>query len=440
MRLEWVFIETFAILVENLAIIYFLNSRYISKFDTHAPQFLAWASLSACGLIVMFIRLPNEIYSVISIVIMLAFLKQFKYGKFIYKILGVIFVYVILFATSFIGAGIASILTNVHIEDTITYQEQSRLLAIIFIKAMQVMLFFMLAKRKATIHGVKKTTLFLYIFITAIILLSLAMLFTSIDVFYEDDNLTLIWVSVSLLVVILAVYFLYEVFMRQEIKNIELTKNVQRMEMESEYIDEIDAVYAEIRKWRHQYNADLLALLGYIQNGENDAAINYINKVNKDASANDNLLQTNNVVLDAVGSAKFAVALSKGIKINKHVMYPSDCEIEDRDWAAIVSNLLDNAIEACLRITDDKQEKFISFLLLPKGRNVTLSVANSYNGEVKKQGERFLTTKEKKFEGIGMQYVDSIAEKYDGTISRKYDEHVFETQIVLPIKLYHGPK
>ena len=100
---------------------------------------------------------------------------------------------------------------------------------------------------------------------------------------------------------------------------------------------------------------------------------------------------------------------------------------------AIVGNLLDNAIEACERMGEEDGKRFIEFSLLVKGRNMVLIIGNSFNGELKRSGNRYLSMKRGSFHGIGLKHVDSIVEKYSGQIVRDVKGRFFETCVVLPI-------
>jgi hypothetical protein len=433
--MEWIFIELAAIFVENFAIIYFLNSRFVSKYSTYLPQISVWAISSVCGILVVFLNLPDLIYSLANFFIMFAFLWFFKHGTFSIKVLHIIIVFALLMSTSIAGAGIASVMTDVNINYTLIYQDTSRLLAIILIKSMQVVLFFAFAKRSTAAHGVSKVSVFAFICIIVALFASLLQIFSIIDNFDMTFNLTLIWVSVGLLFIMIMIFVLYEIFVHEEAKNLTLAANLQRMEIENHYLNEIDFLYADMRKWRHEYTTNLTALYAYIDNNENEKALTYIKNLNVESEQHRNILQTGNIVLDAVVSSKFAFAHSKGINLKIHAVYPKDNEIEDRDLCAIMSNLLDNAIEACLKIEDENRAKFISFSLLAKGKNMMVSISNSFDGVIKKQGNRILTTKDRRFNGIGIGYVDSIIGKYQGIVRREHEGGVFTTNIIIPLKL-----
>ena len=64
---------------------------------------------------------------------------------------------------------------------------------------------------------------------------------------------------------------------------------------------------------------------------------------------------------------------------------------------------------------------------------MVLTIENSFNGELKRSGNQYLSLKRDQFHGIGLKRVDSIVEKYNGQIVREIKDCLFETCVVLPI-------
>ena len=80
----------------------------------------------------------------------------------------------------------------------------------------------------------------------------------------------------------------------------------------------------------------------------------------------------------------------------------------------IISNLLNNAIEACEKIQEDK--RIIEFEIAGYNSQIFISVRNSYDMEsIINQKQKFITTKEDKLNhGIGLENVRRTVKKYDG--------------------------
>jgi len=433
MNTEWVIIEVIAVFIDALAKVYFLNSRYSSRFASVMPQLLAWLCFFGWGIIATFLDFPIWLYDGMICAIILAYLFIAKYGSIAQKLFGLVLAEALVFACSLTGAGLASLFTNVNITHTQLYQDNARLLTIVFIKIIQVIVFYGLSKKHYNLRALQKRPMLVLTCAAIIVLLCLLFMFVNLSEFNEQTNNILIWLASGLLLILIGIFVMYEMFIREETRNIDLSTRLQRLEMESNFFNELNAMQADIRIWRHEYKNNLVGLRALIEQGPPEKALEYLDKFSGESFRDGAMLQTGNTVLDAVVSTKLLLARSRGIEVSIQAVYPETNNIEDYDLCAIAGNLLDNAIEACERMKDSEQVRFISFTLLIKGTNLTLSILNSYDGEIKRVGNRFITAKSAPFHGVGIQYVDSIVDKYQGHVLREYQDGVFETYVMLPL-------
>jgi len=103
---------------------------------------------------------------------------------------------------------------------------------------------------------------------------------------------------------------------------------------------------------------------------------------------------------------------------------------------SMFGNLLDNAIEAAEKCESGKRNVKIKVFM---GTNYFLifNIENSYNVKIKKDGDRFLTSKaDSKHHGLGIGIVMSLAEKYGGSLNLVQKEELFVT--TLTISAYSG--
>lgn len=432
-KIEWIVIEALAVLIENFMFLYFLNNRFESKYDDHRPLIVTWCALVCWGLAATFLGFP--LYDFVSFLIMLLYLLASKKGKVLHKIIGDLMVWAIMLGTSLAGASLASALTSSSIHHTLVYQDTPRLLSIIMIKMIQIIAFYILSKKQKVFRDIKRgPTLVLG---GAVILDFLSLIW--IRIFIETSGITmelnnlLVALAIGSLLIMIAIFLMFELFIREEAANIDLAVRLQRLELESQFYKEIDAMYSDMRTWRHEYKNNLTVIRSFITNDEKEKVLQYLDTIASESSRNNITLQTGNLVLDAIVSSKLWLAQSHQIEVTMQAVYPENNRISDNDLCAIIGNLLDNAIEACERIHNMSVRKFINFVLLVKNQNLLISISNSYNNEVKYEGERYLTTKKGRFHGIGISYVDDIVKKYDGHVQRSLKPGIFDTQVMLPL-------
>ena len=100
----------------------------------------------------------------------------------------------------------------------------------------------------------------------------------------------------------------------------------------------------------------------------------------------------------------------------------------DYDLCVIVSNLFDNAIEACEYVKRDEKDIFISM----KSTDVlyVIKIVNSMEIKPVKKNHKYYTIKEDQdIHGIGLESVRASVEKYQGTLLLDYTENQFSAVV-----------
>ena len=191
------------------------------------------------------------------------------------------------------------------------------------------------------------------------------------------------------------------------------------------YEEHILNIYQEMSAWRHDIRNHNSVVLGLLSLGETKKAIEYINDVESISNVFDVCIYTNNIVIDSLLSNKINIAKEKNIEMNIKIDMSSEIKIPNVDICTIIGNLMDNSIEACDKFKD---KKFIDIIIISSDQLV-IRVKNSSNGCLKKERNRFLSTKEEKGHGFGLIQIDSVVKKFDGYINREYSENIFNTYI-----------
>lgn len=196
------------------------------------------------------------------------------------------------------------------------------------------------------------------------------------------------------------------------------------------HCDEVQNIYRTMRGWRHDYHNHIQTLLALA--GDEEKTREYLLRLNEDLTQVDTVLKTGNVMVDAILNSKLSLIRSKGIEANAKAVVPPELSVSEIDLCIVIGNLLDNAMEACLR-QPEGEERFIRVFLGVMKKQLYLSVSNSMGGTARKSGGRYLSSKTSGTHGFGLQRVDRIAEKYGGYVNRQSEEGVFATEILLPL-------
>lgn len=211
----------------------------------------------------------------------------------------------------------------------------------------------------------------------------------------------------------------------------------QRELIETHYA-EVENMYTRMRSWRHDYRNHIQTMKAYAAAGEYEKLRSYLDELETDLSSVDTVIKTGNAMADAILNSKISLARSRGIPVTADAHIPLKLTTSDVDLCVILGNLFDNAIEASLRLPEDK--RLIRVYMDMKNTQLYISFTNfTAEGKREKIGGRFRTTKGEGH-GFGLVRIDDIVARYDGYISRNSEEGAFTTEILLPQNYDSSPE
>ena len=200
----------------------------------------------------------------------------------------------------------------------------------------------------------------------------------------------------------------------------------------TKHYDEVQNIYRQMRGWKHDYHNHLQLMKAYLSLGEFSQLETYLNQLDTDLTGVDTVIKTGNVMVDAILNSKMSLICSKDINVHARASVPEKLNVAEVDLCVILGNLLDNAMEACLK-QSPSQHRFIRVYIGVLKEQLYVSVSNSVGGEIKKVDNSYLSTKNSSTHGFGLKRIDSIVEKYNGYINRQNEDGVFATEIMLPL-------
>lgn len=171
--------------------------------------------------------------------------------------------------------------------------------------------------------------------------------------------------------------------------------------------------YTEQRKQFHDVHNHLLCLQGLLSSGKYDEAGKYLNQYRGNLVEEADYINTNHAVINSILNQKYKMAKQQGIAIVLAVNDLHDIDVLDEDIVVILSNILDNAIEACQNQTG--VSKIIRLKCWKEKDRLLISCQNPVNKDRVLENGSYVTTKQdKEKHGIGLKNVKSAVEKYQG--------------------------
>jgi two-component system sensor histidine kinase AgrC len=247
-------------------------------------------------------------------------------------------------------------------------------------------------------------------------------------VYGGEEQINPLWFAFSalgLLLLNLLIVYLFRAIMNYSRNQNRLQLMVQQEEMLNRHLNETNALQEETQKIWHDMKNHFTVIQWMVKQRSYDKLENYMQTLNDAVVSSMPKYQTGNHILDALLNAKAAEAKNGGIEFIVNAAVPPRLSIDDLDLNIVISNALDNAIEACRKLPEDK-EKSIFIDAMIKNDHLFLTVKNPYAGELRINGNRLETTKaDAGRHGIGMGNMMRAVEKYDGHILTDYKDNLF---------------
>lgn len=209
-------------------------------------------------------------------------------------------------------------------------------------------------------------------------------------------------------------------------RNMEL---FQRKLISHQY-EEIKDIYMNMRGWRHDYHNHLQAMKAYLAMNELKELEDYLCKIEKDLDEVDSLVKSGNIMMDAILNSKISIMMRQDIKVDFKAVLPEEMKISDVDLCVIVSNLLENAIEACMKIP--AEHRFIRIYSEVHGSQFYLSIQNSAENDLQFNERNYISNK-RGDHGFGMKRVQLLVDKYNGFLNLQNEPGIFASEITIPL-------
>ncbi len=152
----------------------------------------------------------------------------------------------------------------------------------------------------------------------------------------------------------------------------------QHMEMQQESMAALEQNYRLQRKSTHEFEHHLQVLRDLLERGEAETAHSYLTQLKRNRSIQVMAVSSNHPIVDAILNQKHQAARENEIKMQIQVSDLSAVQIPSDVLVVVLTNLLDNAIEACRRI-DGYREIFCTLVyddgLYISIRNTSLPVS-----------------------------------------------------------------
>ena len=239
----------------------------------------------------------------------------------------------------------------------------------------------------------------------------------------------LICISFGLLLMNIIVFCLINDILKREVRITENRLLLERVKNETEMYRTISENYDKQKKREHEYKNKLAFIAALAYENRVDEINHYLKQYNDEIMLHTDLIDTNNVIVNAILNLKYQEAREKGIIFVIKVNDLSDLRIQDEDIVLMLSNLLNNAIEA----SEQCENPVIKMKFIKDEHKIIISVANTFLRSPVIVGDRYVTTKTEETDrhGVGLENIKEAVEKYDGSCVIRNDENKFKVAVLI---------
>lgn len=420
--------EIYASAAGTIAQIWILSELFPRKQSVKKVYIVGWILLNFC--IAHFVLLPNIWQSLLGMGVMLLMSCIMLEGKTEQKMLVIIACNVFMILVSMLRGRITFFLSGKSINEISIQGSESlaRVLGILLTNTLYLLTAYILTCFFHDKIKLKKEEYIIiiiyYIIFLIVVLLSIAM--------SRNVDFSLIWqktfLILDMLMFIANIIVLKMIFHINQQNHYEMENALLYMQItqQEKRIREEEKNYREVQLLRHDLKRYLVTYRQLLQEGKYEVIEADIDKILGKRLNTNHCVYTENTILNAVICEKMEQCSIKNIKIE--VQVNADKDMDSIEYGVVLSNLLDNAIEA---EEQEKEENRYICLNIGVEQNMIHLVVSNYISESVLQNNALLETskKNKQLHGIGLRGVKEFVNNKEGEIEIFEENHMFVVHI-----------
>ena len=234
--------------------------------------------------------------------------------------------------------------------------------------------------------------------------------------------------SIALLVLMFAFNTIFLLMATSLNRNARLRQENQLLSLKQQRYENLKTAIEEARQARHDMRHHLNHISMLAEENDMETLKAYLAQTVSRIPDLD-MRFCENRAADSVLGYYCALAKREGIPFSAQIDLPQTLPVDEIDMCLVLSNLLENALEASLRTVPVRRWMKVNAYVHAE-RLLLMQVENACDGEIKETNGVFRSSK-RKGNGIGIQSVRHIAEKNGGASTFACQDGVFCAKIML---------
>ena len=275
-------------------------------------------------------------------------------------------------------------------------------------------------------------------FLVFILFSMVALVFLLLDEQCREN--TALVVSFDLMLMNVFFYFSMRDIIQKEKENQKYRLMQEKARGQLRLYNSMENAYRDQRRNTHEFKNHIGCIQGLLQERKTQEALHYVEQIWKKHIEEDNSVRTGNDIIDIIVNQKLREAMREKITFVMSLGNMEKFPLQESDTVVLLSNLLENAMEACRKIQKE-EERTMRLKMARRGESFVLVVSNRVRDKVKITDQVAETTKEDKLaHGIGMSNIKEIISKYHGEGECRYQDGWFTYTIILSANVTMSPE
>lgn len=204
----------------------------------------------------------------------------------------------------------------------------------------------------------------------------------------------------------------------------------EQIAMQTEYYNALSVQINEIRTIRHDFHHFVSVLEHLVDEGLYSELGSFLHEYTKRTDMEPLPIFCENVVANSILGYYSMRLKEENIHFQCACVIPKKLSITDSDLCVVLGNGLENAMEACKKM-DSNESRYISVEARKINNQFLINIANTFNGIIKQEGDRFISTKDTPYHGIGLKNIKKVVSANNGYMKTEYTKTLFTLMVAL---------
>lgn len=261
---------------------------------------------------------------------------------------------------------------------------------------------------------------------------SYVMLLILFDSYADQNDMSMIAFLFTCILVVanLASLYLINMLVSSERTTREAALMKQQMEIQTESILALERNYRTQRKTVHEFQHHLQTIHDLLSSNETATAQKYVSSLQETQTTRILAVNSHHPIIDAILNHKYQIATEQQIDMQVQVNDLSGVEFNVDALVVLLSNLLDNAIEACLRL---ETNPIIDCRILNDDGLLFIAISNTSTPVTIIDNIIPTSKSPKQDHGYGLMIIRYILEQYNAEYTFTYEDGWFHFVAELPL-------